>query len=54
MAQAAYSLCIITAKDSIDEAVVWCRKASELRPHDLNNLYTLAFYLNQGVTKKRQ
>jgi Flp pilus assembly protein TadD len=47
MAQAAYNLCIITAKDRIDEAVAWCRKAAELRPQEPKYAYTLAFYLNQ-------
>ena len=47
MAQAAYNLCIITAKDRINEAVAWCRKAAELRPQDPGYAYTLAFYLNQ-------
>jgi Tfp pilus assembly protein PilF len=28
MAQAAYNLCIITAKDRIGEAVTWCRKSA--------------------------
>jgi tetratricopeptide (TPR) repeat protein len=47
MAQAAYNLCIITSKDRINEAVTWCRKASDLRPQDPKYAYTLAFYLNQ-------
>jgi tetratricopeptide (TPR) repeat protein len=47
MAQAAYNLCIITSKDRINEAVNWCRKASDLRPQDPKYAYTLAFYLNQ-------
>ena len=47
MAQAAYNLCIITAKDRIGEAVTWCRKASELRPQEPKYAYTLAFYLNR-------
>lgn len=47
MAQAAYNLCIITATDRIDEAVGWCRQASELRPQEAKYAYTLAFYLNQ-------
>jgi tetratricopeptide (TPR) repeat protein len=47
MAQAAYNLCIITSKDRINEAVVWCRKAVELRPQDPQYAYTLAFYLNR-------
>jgi predicted Zn-dependent protease len=51
MAQAAYNLCIITAKDRISEAVTWCRQASELRPSDPRYAYTLAFYLNQKGDK---
>ena len=47
MAQAAYNLCIVTARDRIDEAVSWCRKASDLRPEEPKYAYTLAFYLNQ-------
>ncbi|RJX34669.1 MAG: tetratricopeptide repeat protein [Desulfurivibrio sp.] len=51
MAQAAYNLCIITAQDRIDEAVSWCRKASNLRPQDENYGYTLAFYLSKRDDK---
>ena len=51
MAQAAYNLCIITAKDRISEAVTWCRKASDLRPQEPKYAYTLAFYLNQKGDK---
>jgi tetratricopeptide (TPR) repeat protein len=51
MAQAAYNLCIITAQERIDEAVSWCRKASDLRPEDANYAYTLAFYLSQKDDK---
>jgi len=47
MAQAAYNLCIISAKDRINEAVTWCRKASDLMPEEPRYAYTLAFYLNQ-------
>jgi tetratricopeptide (TPR) repeat protein len=52
MAQAAYNLCIITAKDRIDEAVTWCHKASELRPQEAKYAYTLAFYLHQQGNKE--
>lgn len=51
MAQAAYNLCIITSKDRIDEAVAWCRKASDLRPQEPKYAYTLAFYLYQQGDK---
>jgi len=27
--------------------VIWCRKASDLRPQELKYAYTLAFYLDQ-------
>lgn len=47
MAQAAYNLCIITAKDRIGEAVSWCRKASDLRPEEPKYAYTLAYYLDR-------
>jgi predicted Zn-dependent protease len=47
MAQAAYNLCILTAKDRLGEAVTWCRRASGLRPQEPRYAYTLAFYLNQ-------
>jgi len=47
MAQAAYNLCIITSKDSLEEAIGFCRKASELRPDDPRYAFTLAYYLNQ-------
>jgi predicted Zn-dependent protease len=51
MAQAAFNLCIITAKDRINEAVTWCRKAADLRTQDPDYAYTLAFYLNQKGDK---
>lgn len=51
MAQAAYNLCVITSKDRINEAVTWCRKASDLRPQEPKYAYTLAFYLNQKGEK---
>jgi len=47
MAQAAYNLCIITAKDRIGEAVAWCRIAADISPQEPKYAYTLAFYLNQ-------
>jgi Flp pilus assembly protein TadD len=46
MAQAAYNLCVITAKDRLDEAVAWCRKAATLRPQEPRYAYTLAFYIS--------
>jgi tetratricopeptide (TPR) repeat protein len=47
MAQAAYNLCIITSKDRMEEAIGFCRKASELRPDDPRYAFTLAYYRNQ-------
>jgi len=47
MAQAAYNLCIMLAKDRIDEAIGFCRKASEIRPDDPKYAYTLAFFLDR-------
>jgi predicted Zn-dependent protease len=47
MVQAAYNLCIIITKDSISEAVTWCRKASDLRLQEPKYAYPLAFYLNR-------
>jgi tetratricopeptide (TPR) repeat protein len=52
MAQAAYNLCIITATDRIDEAVTWCRKASDLRPQEPKYAYTLAYYLSRQGDKE--
>jgi tetratricopeptide (TPR) repeat protein len=47
MAPAAYNLCIILAKDRFDDAIGFCRKASEIRSDDPKYAYTLAFYLHQ-------
>jgi tetratricopeptide (TPR) repeat protein len=47
MAQAAYNLCVILSKDRIDEAMEFCRKASELQPDNPKYAYTLAFFLDQ-------
>jgi tetratricopeptide (TPR) repeat protein len=47
MAQAAYNLCIITSKDRINDAVMWCKQAADLRPQEPRYAYTLAFYLNK-------
>ncbi len=46
-AQAAYNLCILLSEDRLDEAVVFCRDASRLRPEDPRYAYTLAFYLHR-------
>jgi predicted Zn-dependent protease len=48
LAAAAYNLAVIAAgKEKLDEAILWCRKAYELRPHEAKYGYTLGFYLNQ-------
>ena len=47
MAQAAYNLCVITAKDRLDEAVGFCRQAADLRRDQPRYAYTLAFYQQQ-------
>ncbi|MEW6250457.1 MAG: tetratricopeptide repeat protein [Planctomycetota bacterium] len=46
-ATAAYNLAVLTAQDRLAEALDWCRKAVELRPHEPKYAYTLAFYLLQ-------
>ncbi len=48
MADASYNLGVLLARDRLDEAIVWCRRAVDLRPESLKYAYTLAFYLNQG------
>jgi Tfp pilus assembly protein PilF len=52
MAQAAYNLCVITSKDRINEAVTYCKKAADLRPHEPRYAYTLAFYQLQKGDEK--
>jgi tetratricopeptide (TPR) repeat protein len=47
MAQAAYNLCAILAKDRINEAVAYCRKAADLSPQDPRYAYTLGFFQQQ-------
>jgi tetratricopeptide (TPR) repeat protein len=47
MAAAAYNLGVIVAKENLDEALLWCRKAHELRPDDPKYAHTLAFYLRE-------
>jgi len=50
---AAFNLCVIASKDRMDEALKWCRKASELRPEDPRYGYTYAFFLDRkGDTAK--
>jgi tetratricopeptide (TPR) repeat protein len=44
MAQAAYNLCILTSKDRIEEAIIWCEQAASLRPWEPRYAYTLGFF----------
>jgi len=44
MAEAACNLCVLLAKDRMEEGIKWCRKAYELDPEDGKYAYTLAFY----------
>ena len=48
MAAAAYNLAVILGQNSLDDAIVWCRKTHELRPRDPKYAHTLAFYLWQN------
>ena len=48
LAPAAYNLGVLLSSDRIQEAIQWCRRASELRPLDAKYAYTHAFYLKQG------
>ena len=52
MAQAAYNLSIILAKDRIKEAIEWSQEAYKLRP-DPRYGYTFAFYLQQDGKSDR-
>ena len=52
MAQAAYNLCIITAETRLNEAVGFCRKASELNADEPKYAFSLAYYLNQKGEKE--
>jgi Tfp pilus assembly protein PilF len=44
MSQAAYNLCVILSESKPDEAVGWCRKASEASPSNPKFAYSLAYY----------
>jgi len=48
MAEAAYNLCVILSKDRLDEAVNYCKKAVEIRPHQPRYTYILAYYQQQN------
>jgi Tfp pilus assembly protein PilF len=45
LAAAAFNLGVLLGKARIDEAVQWCRKASELQPDNGKYARTLAFFL---------
>ena len=47
LAPAAYNLCVMLAKDRIEKAIGYCKKANELRPDEPKYAYTLAFYQYQ-------
>ena len=47
MAQAAYNLGVLVAGDRLDEAIHWCRQASDLQPDEPRYGYTYAFFLRQ-------
>lgn len=47
-AVAAYNLGIILAEKDVEEAIDWCRKASELLPEEPKYAYTMAFYLDKA------
>jgi tetratricopeptide (TPR) repeat protein len=44
MSPAAYNLCVILSESKPDEAIGWCRKASEASPSNPKFAYSLAFY----------
>jgi tetratricopeptide (TPR) repeat protein len=44
MGQAAYNLCIILSDSKPEEAIGWCRKASEASPSNPKFAYSRAFY----------
>jgi Flp pilus assembly protein TadD len=44
MGQAAYNLCLILSSRNMDEAIGWCRKATEASPSNPKFAYYLAYY----------
>jgi Tfp pilus assembly protein PilF len=46
-APAAFNLGVLLSKEHSDEALVWCRRAAELRPREPKYAYTLAFFLQE-------
>ncbi len=47
-AVAAYNIGMLRAQGDTAEAIIWLRKASELRPGEPKYAYTLAFYLHEN------
>jgi tetratricopeptide (TPR) repeat protein len=47
-APAAFNLGVLLARDRLEEALPWCRRAAELRPRDARYGYTLGYYLAVG------
>jgi tetratricopeptide (TPR) repeat protein len=45
--EAAYNLGVLIAEEHLDEAISWCRKAYEMRPHEPKYAFTFAYYLRQ-------
>jgi Flp pilus assembly protein TadD len=52
-AQTAYNLGVLLAKDHPEEALDWCRRASELGRDNPQYGYTYAFYLHQAGRRDR-
>ncbi|MBM4082476.1 MAG: tetratricopeptide repeat protein, partial [Planctomycetes bacterium] len=38
---------LAAGRKNLDEAILWCRRAYDLRPHETKYGYTLGFYLYQ-------
>jgi len=45
---AAYNLAVLVASRDLEEAIDWCRKASELAPTEAKYAYTQAYYLHES------
>jgi len=48
MAVAAYNLCILEAEDDLDQALEWCRKATESGEREPRYAFALAFHLQRA------
>lgn len=48
MADAAFNLCLVAATGRADEAVSWCRRATEIQPGEPKFAYVLALRQRQG------